>query len=305
MDRLQSMRAFMRVVEHGGFSRAARAMDISDTVITRLVADLESHLGARLLNRTTRKLSLTETGSVYLERVRNILQEIDEADAVASSMSTKPAGTLRLFSHWGFGHYQLAKLLPRFAEANPAISLDITYSHSAADIVEAGFDVGIVLGVLQEFDTSMITRQLGITETLLVASKGYVKKNGMPTRAADLSAHKCLNYPYEQIRHHWTLRNAHDTVQVPITSWVTANSSDLLRECALADMGIFILPSFAAADDLASGRLIRILPEYHASRLPVTLIYPSRRQLSAKVRVFVDFISNQFPKPESDPWLAY
>lgn len=303
MDRLQSMRAFVRVVEQGGFARAARALNMSDTVVTRLVADLENHLGTRLLNRTTRKLSLTETGQAYLERVRQILQDIDDAEAIASAMAHKPAGTLRIYSSLAFGRYQLTKLLPQFAAAHPDIVLDVTYSDRAVDLVGEGFDAGILLDELQRFDASMIARQLGKAKTLLVASAGYVKKHGAPQQPADLARHQCLNYPFEKVRHHWSLRSEHGAIDVPVTSRVIANSADLLRDCALADMGIFILPSFAAEGDLSSERLVRILPGYHLDTLPVALVYPSRRLLSSKVRVFVDFMVAQFPDPEADSWL--
>jgi DNA-binding transcriptional LysR family regulator len=303
MDRLQSMRAFAKVVEHGGFARAARVMDVSDTVITRLVADLESHLGIRLLNRTTRKLSLTETGHGYLQRVLQILQDVEDAEGIASSMSGKPAGTLRLYAHIGFGQTQLSQLLPRFAAANPAIALDVSYSERAFDLVEEGFDIGIYVGVIQQFDSTMIARQLGVAEVLLYASPGYVKKSGKPKLPADLAAHACLNYSFEQLRHHWSLQNAEGITHVPIESKMTSNSGYLLRDYALADMGIFMLPSFAVEDHLSSGRLVRILPDYHLGKLPITMVYPSRRFVSAKVRMFVDFMTALFPSPESDPWL--
>jgi len=303
MDRLQSMRAFVRVVEQGGFARAARALNISDTVVTRLVADLENHLGTRLLNRTTRRLSLTETGQAYLERVRQILQDIEDAEAVASTMARLPAGTLRIYSSMAFGRYQLSKLLPQFAAANTDIVLDVTYSDRAVDLVGDGFDAGIMIGDLQQFDSTMIARQLGRAKTLLVASAGYVKKHGAPRQPADLASHQCLNYPFEQVRHHWSLRNERGIIDVPVVSRVIANSGDLLRDCALADMGIFILPSFAAEEDLSCERLVRILPTYHLDTLPIALVYPSRRLLSSKVRVFVDFMTAQFPDPEADNWL--
>ncbi len=303
MDRLQSMRAFVRVVELGGFARAARSLNVSDTVVTRLVADLESHLGTRLLNRTTRKLSLTETGQSYLESVRQILQDIDDADAAASSMSKTPTGTLRIFSSLALGKFQLAALLPQFAAANPEIVLDVTYSDRAVDLVEEGFDAGILIGTLQQFDASMIARQLGVAQTLLVASPGYIRKHGEPKHPDDLGKHQCLTYSFERVRQTWPLHDAGGIVNVPITGRVISNSGDLLREFALADMGIFILPSFAVMDDLSSGRLVRILPGYHIGQLPIVLVYPSRRLLSAKVRVFVDFMKARFPDPQADHWL--
>lgn len=302
MDRLQSMRAFVRVVEAGGFARAARAMDVSDTVVTRLVADLERYLGTRLLNRTTRKLSLTETGEAYLARVRQVLQDIEDADAVASSMAATPGGTLRISTAVSFGRAQLSALLPQFAAAYPQIVMDVSFLERPVDLVEEQFDAAILIGKLQQFDSTMIARQLGIAQTMLVASAGYVQKYGAPRRPQDLAAHQCITYPFSQVRHQWTLHGAKGSVDVPITSRMVTNSPDLMREFALADMGIFILPSFAVKDDLSSGRLVRILPGYHLERLPILLVYPSRLLLPSKVRVFVDFMTARFRSPEADHW---
>jgi DNA-binding transcriptional LysR family regulator len=304
MDRLQSMRVFAKVVEQGSFARAAQALDISNAVVTRHVADLEEHLGTRLLNRTTRRLSLTETGHAYLERVLQILLEIDDAEAIASSQSKKPSGTLRIYSHLGFGQLQLAQLLPSYASQYPDVMLDATLSDRTVDLVEDSFDLGIFIN-LQKFDGGMIARQLGMSEVLLCASPQYVKQHGAPRTLGEISRHACLNFSYEQLRHYWPIRGTDgETVNIPITGKVTSNNGDLLRHCALAGMGIVIRPSFALGDDLAAGRLVRLLPDHHLGQLSVVMVYPSRRLLSAKVRSFVDFISKEFPRPESDPWLT-
>lgn len=304
MDRLQSMRIFAKVVEQGGFAKAGQALDISNAVVTRHVADLEEHLGTRLLNRTTRKVSLTDTGHAYLERVLQILQEIDDAEALASSQSKKPAGTLRLYSHLGFGQAQLARLLPQYAADYPDVTLDVTLSNRAADLVEERLDAGIFID-FQKFDASMIARQLAVSEVLLCASPAYISRHGAPQTLADISAHACLNFSYDQIRHHWPMKAANgETVNIPIAGKVVSNNGELLRQCALAGMGIMIRPSFSLGDDLSSGRLVCLLPGQHLGQLSVVLVYPSRRLLSAKVRSFVDFMMTQFPHPEHDPWLA-
>jgi DNA-binding transcriptional LysR family regulator len=304
MDRLQSMRVFAKVVEQGSFVGAGKVLDMSNAVVTRLVADLEEHLGTRLLNRTTRRLSLTETGTAYLERVLQILQEIDDAEAIASAQAKKPAGTLRLYSQVGFGNLQLAQLLPRYARQFPDIRLDVTLSDRTADLVEDGFDAGIFIG-FQKFDSSMIARQLGTSEMLLCASPEYVKEHGTIRDLADISRHSCLNFSYEQIRHHWPIKDEEGTtINVPVSGKVISNNGDLLRHCALAGMGVMIRPSFALGDDLAAGRLVRLLPDQHLGQISVTMVYPSRRLLSATVRSFVDFMTQQYPQPNSDPWLG-
>lgn len=304
MDRLQSMRVFAKVVEQGSFVRAAQALNMSNAVVTRHVADLEEHLATRLLNRTTRRLSLTETGHAYLERVLQILQEIEDAEAIASAQSSKPTGVLRIYSHLGFGQEQLARLLPEYARQYPEVALDVTLSDRTVDLVEERIDVGIFID-FQKFDASMIARQLGISEALLCASPDYVKRRGEPLHLEDISQHECLNFSYEQLRHHWPIKGPEgNTVQVPINSKVVSNNGDLLRHCALAGMGIMIRPSFTLGDDLAAGRLVRLLPRHQLGQLSVVMVYPSRRLLSAKVRSFVDFMTARFPHPESDPWLS-
>ncbi len=304
MDRLQSMRVFAKVVEQGSFAKAGQVLDISNAVVTRHVADLEEHLGTRLLNRTTRKLSLTETGHAYLERVIQILQEIDDAEAIASAQSQKPSGNLRIYSHLGFGQLQLAQLLPAYTREYPDVTLDLMLSNRAVDLVEDRFDVGVFID-FQKFDASMVARQLGMSEVLLCASPAYVKQHGTLRTMADISRHACLNFSYEQVRHHWPTKGPNgETVNIPITSKVVSNNGELLRQCALAGMGIMLRPSFSLGDDLATGRLVRLLPDQRLGQLSVVLVYPSRRLLSAKVRSFVDFMIREFPKPESDPWLT-
>jgi DNA-binding transcriptional LysR family regulator len=302
MDRLQSMRVFSKVVEQGGFARAAQVMELSNAVVTRHVADLESHLGTRLLNRTTRKLSLTETGHAYLERVNRILADVDDAEAVAAAHSKKPAGTLRIYSQLGFGKQQLAELLPLFADANPDVVLDVTLSDRTVDLVEEGYDAGIFT-VLQKFDASMISRQLGVAEVLMCASPGYIARHGMPRTPDDVTNHACLNFSnVDLLRHHWPISRDTETINIPIHSRMLSNNSELLRRCAAADMGIVVGPSYAMVDDIQSKRLVRLLAQHHLGQMAVMMVYPSRRQLSAKVRSFIDFMNAHFPHPENDPW---
>ncbi len=303
MDRLQSMRVFAKVVEQGSFVAAAQVLDMSNAVVTRLVADLENHLGIRLLHRSTRRMALTEPGQAYLERVRQILDEIDEAEAAASVLSTNPAGTLHIYSQIGFGQTQLARLLPLYSKQYPDVQLDVTLSDRTVDLIEEGFDVGI-FSVNQKFDASMVARQLGIAEVLLCASPAYIAEHGVPQTPADLAQHSCLNFSLEHLRHHWTFQSAQGSSVIPITSKVMSNNTDLLRHCLLAGMGIGMRTSYTLGDDMVTGRVVRVLPDYQINKVAVHLVYPSRRLLSAKVRSFVDFMMAQFPHPDCDPWLA-
>ncbi|EKU82249.1 LysR family transcriptional regulator [Massilia timonae] len=302
MDRLVSMRVFVKVVDHGSFAGAAAALGMSAAVVTRNVADLETHLGTRLLNRTTRRLSLTETGQQYLDRVRQILLDIDDADAAASSSSQQPSGTLRIYCHPAFGKAQLARLLPRFAQATPDVVLDVTLADHDVDLVEQGFDVGIFIG-LQKLDASMIVRQLATSNVVLSAAPDYLARRGAPGKPSDIAQHDCLNFAFEQLRHTWPVAWNDEVVHVPITSRMVSNSGDILRQGALAGMGIMLRSSFTLEDDFESGRLVQLLQGHHVGQLSVMMVYPSRRLLSAKVRSFVDFMAAQFPRPDSDPWL--
>ena len=305
MDRLQSMRVFAKVVEHGSFARAAQALDMSNTVVTRNIADLETHLGTRLLNRTTRNLSLTETGQHYLERVKQILTDVDEADAIASSSARKASGTLRIYCQTSFGQSQLARLLPLYGEAMPDVVLDVTLADHTVDLVEEGFDVGILLG-LQKFEATMIARRLALSKLVLCASPDYIKRNGAPATPYEVSDHKCLNFAFEQLRHSWPVSFDGESGakgDIPITSRMVSNNGMVLRQAALAGMGIMVRSSMNLEDDLSSGRLVQLMRGQHLGQLSLTLVYPSRRLLSAKVRSFVDFMAEQFPRPQSDPWL--
>lgn len=302
MDRFQAMRVFAKVVEQGGFARAATALGLSNTVVTRNVAELEAHLGIRLLNRTTRKLALTEAGQQYLERVRPILADVEEAEAVATTSARTASGTLRIYCQPGFGQSQLAPLLPKYAALMPDVRLDVTLADKAVDLVEDAYDVGIFIAI-QKIEASMVARQLATSQVVLCAARAYLDRHGEPREPADISRHKCLNFAYEQLRHSWQIQTRDRFISVPISSCMVSNSGAVLRHACLAGMGIMIQSSFMLKDDLSSGRLVQVLEGHDLGRLPVMLVYPSRRMLSYKVRSFIDFLTAQFPDPEGDPWL--
>jgi DNA-binding transcriptional LysR family regulator len=302
MDRLQSMRVFVKVAEQGSFARAATQLELSNAAVTRYVADLENHLGVRLLHRSTRKLSLTDIGQEYLQRSRQILAEVEDADAVATSLARSPNGVLKLYSQMSFGQFQLPRFLPPYGAAFPDVTLDVTLSDRGVDLVEEGFDVGIY-NQMQTFGSGMIARQLALTHVILCASPDYIQRHGLPKTPKDLSSHTCLSYAFEYLRDHWTLTGPEGDLDIEVKSKMVSNNSDLLSHCGQSGMGIVLRPSFALGDDLKSGRLVRVLPRYHAKVFTVALVYPSRRLLSATVRSFVDFMVQQFPRPNIDPWL--
>jgi DNA-binding transcriptional LysR family regulator len=302
MDRLQSMRVFSKIVELGSFTRAGDVLNLSNGVITRHLAELETHLGTRLLHRTTRSLSLTVAGEAYLARVRQILQDIEDADVAVTTDAQNPSGHLRLYSHVGFGQMQLAKLLPLYAARYPDVILDVTLSDHTIDLVENGLDVGIFLD-FQKFGANMIARQIGKSNMLLCASPSYLEQHGIPVTPEDIADHVCLNFANEHMRNRWTLKDRDDVVHsIAINSRLHSNSGDVLRQSALAGMGIVVRPSYSIIDDLQSGQLVRLLPQF-SNHIHVVMVYPSRRLLSATVRSFVNFMNEYFPHPEADPWL--
>ena len=303
MDRLQSRRVFAKVVEQGSFVRAAELLDISNAVATRFIADLEAHLGTRLLNRSTRRLSLTEAGQAYLERVHMILAEVDDAEALVSMETKRPAGTLAIYSNAGFGQSQLGEMLAAYAGIYPDVGLDVYLSDRSIDLVEEGIDIGF-FSSMQKFDASMIVRQLGVAKVILCASPAYLERAGAPAQPEDLSRHSCLNFSHEYLRHHWHVNTEAGVMDVPIVSKVVSNSGVLLRDLALAGMGIVLRPSYSLGDDLRCGKLVQVLPGFDMGQVVISMVYPSRRLLSAKVRSFADFISARFPHPETDPWLT-
>jgi DNA-binding transcriptional LysR family regulator len=302
MDRLQALRVFVQVVEQGGFARAGEALNMSNAVVSRHVSELERHLGARLLNRTTRRLSLTETGQAYLEKAREVLDMLEEADSVASADSTHARGTLRIFAPTTFGELQLSHLLPEYLHGQPDVKAEVTLSDRAVDIVQHGYDVGIFTE-FQKFDSSMVVRQLGRSTVFVCASPGYVRAKGAPSTPEDLVQHTCLNYSFEELRHSWTFPPVGEPRhKVPISARVVSNNGEMLRGCALAGSGILLRPSFSLGGDLETGRLVRLLPGYDLGYLNVVMAYPSRRQASAKLRSFIDFMIARFPDPNADPW---
>ena len=302
MDRLHSMKVFAKVVEQGSFVRAAEILSLSNAVVTRYIVDLENHLGTRLLNRSTRRLSLTESGQVFLERVRNILAEIEEAEAIVAMSTKQPTGTLSIYSHVGFGEGQLGGLLPEYSRAFPEVVVDITLSDRVRDLVEEGIDVGF-FSSFQKFDANMVVRKLGVAEVVLCASPDYIAQYGAPQTPDELSKHVCVNFSHEHLRHFWHVRTEEGNRDIPITSVMVSNNALLLRDFALAGMGIAMRPSFSLGNDLRCGKLQRVLADYQMGQVEIFMVYPSRRLLSAKVRTFVDFMTSRFPHPETDPWL--
>jgi DNA-binding transcriptional LysR family regulator len=307
MDRLQSMRTFVRVVEAGSFAAAARELNQSPAAVTRLVADLEDHLGARLINRTTRRLALTDTGETYLERVRQILTEIDEAEAQASAATADPRGHLRVLVPPAFAVHQLAKLLPRFRAEFPLLTVEFS-SPGPVETVDENFDVTII-GVGRPLDSGdFVARLLARSEIITCASPEYLERRGRPQSPDDLPKHEALMPPFirELSFQRGDLGGESGVTRtlVPGRAALATTHIDTMYAAALAGLGIAGLPSYVVEDALLEHALERVLPEWHLFTSSLYAAMPTRKHVPARTRAFVDFLVQTFGGRDEDPWLA-
>jgi DNA-binding transcriptional LysR family regulator len=293
MDRLLAMDVFARVVELGSFAKAAERMDISTSACSRHVADLEAHLDTRLLNRTTRRLSLTESGQAYYERCVQLLADLEEAEGAAALSTARPRGTLKLSCGISFGVRHVARLVGEFAACRPEVKFHVQLADRFVDLVEEGFDLAIRVGEAPA--QNLIARRLGETRLVPCAAPLYLREHGAPQSPADLARHACLTYEYLPLRNTWRfVDRAGAEHAVRVAGPVHANNGDLLAAAAIEGIGIAMEPDFIVAADLAAGRLVRVLADYAPAPTGVYAVYPSRRHLSAKVRSFVDFLAERF-----------
>ena len=293
MDRMASMAAFTKVVGAGSFSAAAREMRVSQALVTKQIQELESWLGARLLNRTTRRLSLTEVGTSFFERAARILEAVEEAKNAAGALQTVPRGRLRINAPVSFGLLHLAPLVTEFLKRFPDESVELLVSDRLVDLLEGEFDVGVRIGRLR--DSSLIARRIAPIRLAVCAAPDYLARRGTPRTPDDLAKHDCLEYTYFESRGEWRLLNPDGKeIVVPVSGRYLANNADVLRTTAIAGGGIVLLPTFIVGEDLRAGRLVRLLPDHPPPEQALHAPYPPGRHLSAKVRSFVDFLVDRF-----------
>lgn len=292
MDLFKSLNVFVKVAEAGSLSGAARVLDTSNPSVTRHLAELETHVGARLFNRNTRRLSLTETGAIYLERCKQVLADIDTANMDAATSASQPNGALRINAPVSFSVNHLARVLPEYAQRYPEVHLDVTLSDRVVDLIDEGYDLAIRIGRVQ--DSSLVARQIAPARMVICASPDYLKVHGTPKAPADLARHNCLDYTYSSTRGEWHLARAGKTHVVRVKGSMQSNNGDLLREAAIAGMGIIVQPSFMVHRELRDGQLIALLNDHVIAGKTILAVYPSRRHLSAKVRTFVDYLVEKF-----------
>jgi DNA-binding transcriptional LysR family regulator len=292
MDLLSGMTVFARVVEEASFAKAAAALGLSRSAASKRVAWLEDHLGARLLNRTTRTISLTEVGRAYYERCARILDEVEDAAQAVASLHDAPRGTLRVNAPMSFGQRHVGPAVSAFLCRWPEMSIDLSLTDRRVDVVDEGYDV--VVRIMAMADSSLIARKITTTSRVTCASPEYLARRGTPTAPADLAGHDCFEYANLSPAGEWVFRRGDQTQRIKIAGRLRADNGDVLRCAALAGLGLIQTPTFIVADDLAAGRLVPVLDDYAASGIPVWAVYPHNRHLSTKVRMFVDFLADRF-----------
>jgi DNA-binding transcriptional LysR family regulator len=288
MDRLTSLTTFVRVVDSGGFSAAGRRLNMSTTMVSNHVNALEERLGARLLNRTTRKVSLTEVGKAYYDRCTQILADLEQADDIAGALQSTPRGTLRIYTATHMVPF-VAPAVTEFLASYPEVKIDLTMGEREIDMIDEGFDLAIRL--TPQADSSLIIRSLATWQHVLCCSPAYLEKHGPPQQLSELTDRNCVRhalYPFGDDWHFLDSRGA--PVSVRVSGNLITNSGETLRLAALQGISIALAARFLIGDDLQTGRLVRLLPDYRPAENTVNAVYPHRHHLSAKVRSFIDLL---------------
>jgi DNA-binding transcriptional LysR family regulator len=297
MDVFQSMRFFVAVAQSGSFTAAAELLDTTTTNVSKTISSLETRLHTRLINRTTRRLALTEAGLRYLQRCERILDDVREADEEAGTAHTLPVGRLKIHAMSAIGNHYVIDAIARYREIHPTVMFDLTLTNRVPDLLEEGFDMSIVLA--RELpDSGFVAQRLGITYSILCASPAYLEKRGMPHSPDALAEHECLRIvntvmPVE----HWTFEGPQgmETITIPLSPF-HINTADGMTIAIRKGMGIGIQPIASAVDGLRAGTLVRVLPEYRLEELNLFAIYPSRKFVDAKTKTWVDFLKQSIPE---------
>ncbi|MBK1637470.1 hypothetical protein CKO24_00160 [Rhodothalassium salexigens DSM 2132] len=291
MDRLGAMRLIVRIADLGSFTRAAADLGLSRTAASKQVKALESALGTALMTRTTRRVALTAAGEGYVERARDILWRLDEAERLAASLDPAPEGVLRVHAPPSFGQRQLCPALKPFLDAYPKLKVEMTLTDRPVDLVEEGYDMALWIDGAPPAD--LAARRVGETAFALVAAPAYVKAAGAPECPADLTRHRCLVNAHFSANNQWRFTRDGETATVAVDGPLTVNNVDAIREAALAGLGVAFLPAFQVAEELRTGRLWRLLPPWTGETQGIYVVYPPSRLVPAKVRLFTAFLGER------------
>jgi DNA-binding transcriptional LysR family regulator len=288
MDRLDAMQAFVAVADLRGFAPAARKLGLSPSAVTRLVAALEDRLGARLLQRTTRSVTLTDTGTRYLERIRRVLSDVEEAEGSAQAERTQPSGRLVVSAPLGFGRLHVSPVMSAWLKRYPEASGELRLSDRMINLVEDGVDLAIRIGHLA--DSSLVARHVGEMRRILVASPGYLKRRGEPKTPEAIASHDTIHFGATSAPPDWRFADGASEIRVTSTPRFTTNSADAAVQYAEQDGGLVRVMAYQAAAGVKAGRLKIVLAKFEQPALPIHIVYPTSRLLSAKVRTFIDLV---------------
>ncbi len=292
MDLLSGMRLFARVVETGGFTVVARENGTSQPTISRTIAALEAHLGVRLLNRSSRAVTLTDDGRQFYERARSALEAVAEAEGSVGRRRGEPSGLLRLGTPVAFGRLHVAPRMPAFLDRHPEVQVELVMSDAFVDLVGEGLDLAIRVGDLA--DPSLIARRIGTTRRVTVAAASYLQRRGVPSVPAELAQHECVLYTRLATGHRWHFESNDGPVHVDVRGRFRADNSEAVREAVIGGAGIAVTPVWLFRDEIDRGLIRIILEQFEPTRLPIHAVYPSRRLLAAKVRAMIDFLAAEF-----------
>jgi DNA-binding transcriptional LysR family regulator len=301
VDRLTALKVFRHAVEFGSFAAASRHLGLSPAAISKNINELEAHLAVRLLNRTTRRMSLTEAGSLYYERVVRVLDDLEEADSALGPMQHMPKGLLRVSAPMTLTLVCLSSAIPKFLSRYPELSVDLRLDDRRVDIVEEGFDIAL-RGSDNLEDSSLIAKKLMTMVHVVCGAPSYLERFGAPESPEDLAGHNCIQFTLSGHANDWTFRNANRSIRVPIDGRYKVTSSLAVRDALRAGFGLSLIPWIYVREDLDAGRLHTVLNEWSPDETTVYAIYPSRRYVVAKVRAFLDFLVDELGgEPIEDP----
>lgn len=293
------MSAFARVVSAGSYAEAARRMGLTRSAVSKAVTELEQILGVRLLDRTTRRVTPTEAGRAYYERVTSILADVESTESAVSRLHDEPKGLLKINAPMSFGTLYLGPAIAEFMVAYPDLRIELILNDRFIDPIEEGVDVTVRIGALP--DSSLIARKLAPARRVLAASPDYLKAHGTPKSLDDLVHHRALTFGHSQTAQRFELTQGAEALSVPVTSCMCSNNGDVLRAAALHGNGIVLLPTFLVGPDITAGKLRIVLPDHAPTGLDIYAVYAPNRYLAAKTRVFIDFLVDRFgPRPTWD-----
>jgi LysR family transcriptional regulator for bpeEF and oprC len=294
MNKLQAMEVFVQVVDTGSFTRAADVLHLPKATVSTLVQGLETALSAKLLHRTTRNVTVTTDGAAYYERCLRILSDVRDAEESLSRTRLSPSGRMRVDAPSGLSSEVLVPALPGFFERYPDITLELGSSDRPVDLIEEGVDCAVRVGELP--NPALIARRVGVMNFVTAATPGYLERYGTPQHPRDLERHRCVNYFSAKTgkTYNWDFRKGDERIEVPLPGQIALNDSNAYMQAALAGLGVVQMTDYLLQKHVEAGRLVQVLPDWVSDAMPVHVVYPQNRHLSAKVRVFVEWVSELF-----------